>query len=794
MPGRPDQTTEPFGAVLRRLREHAGLSQQELAERAGLTPHAVSALERGTRTRPYPHTVRSLAEALRVSDVDRDALIGAVPRRQAPLRAPTAVVAPEHGVPATDRARTPSLTVPPTPLYGREDDVAAVARAIRSGARIVTLTGPGGVGKTRLAAAVSDELAADHPGGVAPILLAALADAADVMPTIGRALGVVGIDGPDAVAATAAHLGTTRLLLVLDNFEHLLSAAPDVARLTASCSGLTVLVSSRSPLRVRGEHEYAVEPLSLPPVDAATSGELATAPAGALLLDRARALAPRLDLTPDAVRALAELCHRLSGLPLAIELASAHLRLLTPPMLLARLDDLTAASGERDLPERQRTMRATLDWSYGLLTEGQQSLFRLMGAFRGGATLDAVEEVAAESGMVPVATVLGLLGDLVEHSLVVVRVDGNGLARYDLLEPVAQYARSLLMGDEAARIAAAHAAVFLELAEQAAVEYEQEDQVAWIARTEADEANLLVAIDRSLDVGDGTTAARITWALWLYWWLRGRVTVGRRRAEQCLAHALPPRIASRARLTAATMTFAGGDLTAAASHWAEALRLGQLEDDPEVVCKAGAGVGLAALATDDTAAAIDRFREALTVGVAAGEAGVWLRSLTHVWLGTALLLRGAHTEAVDEIQHGLELALARGDRLSTYIGLYNLSQAAIVGGDHIRARQQLQEGIALSEETRDMANLAYFLEALAVVESADEQQQRVAVLLGAAAALRATVGANIYAYYRPDETRREAAERDARAALGDAVYEEVVRAAAAMEAPEIIRFALHDRV
>lgn len=792
MPGR--ETTEPFGAVLRRLRERAGLSQQELAERAGLTPHAVSALERGTRTRPYPHTVRSLAEALDVSDGDRDSLIAAVPRRR-DAKQDAAVAPVPTGSPGPDPARPIGLPVPPTLLYGRGDDVAFVAGMIRSGtARIVTLTGPGGVGKTRLAAAVADELAGDLPGGVVPVLLASLADAADVVATIGRALGVVGLDGPDVVAATAAHVGDARLLLVLDNFEHLLSAAPDVARLTALCPGLTVLVSSRSPLRVRGEREYAVDPLSLPPVDAATPEELASAPAGELVLDRARALAPRLDLTPDVIRALAELCHRLSGLPLAIELAGAHLRLLTPQMLLDRLDDVTAAVGDRDLPERQRTMRATLDWSYGLLTQEQQSLFRVLGVFRGGATLDAVEEVAAEAGMVPVERALGLLGDLVEHSLVVVRVAADGQTRYDLLEPVAQYARSLLIGDEAARVGAAHAAVFLELAEQAAIEYEKSGQVFWLARTEADEANLLVAIDRSLDVGDGTTASRITWALWLYWWLRGRVSVGRRRAEQCLALELPPRVASRVRLTGATMSFAAGDLEAAAGHWAESLRLGRLEGDAEVICKAVAGVGLAALARDDTTTAIARFREALVSGVEAGEAGIWLRSLTHVWLGTALLLRGEHTAAVDEIERGLQLAVARGDRLSTYIALYNLSQAAIAGGDHARARQLLEEGIMLSEQTRDMANLAYFLEALAVVESADAQQWRVAALLGAASALRATVGANVYAYYRPDETRREAAERAAREVLGDAAYDDAVRAATAWEVSEMIRFAVPDPV
>ena len=243
-----------------------------------------------------------------------------------------------------------------------------------------------------------------------------------------------------------------------------------------------------------------------------------------------------------------------------------------------------------------------------------------------------------------------------------------------------------------------------------------------------------------------------------------------------------------------TLAYALQDLDASAEHWAEALRLGRLEDDAEVICKAGAGVGLAALAVDDTSTAVARFREALEYGVEAGEAGVWLRSLTHVWLGTVLLLQGDQAGAVAEIERGHALARERGDRLSTYVALYNLSQAAISTGDHVRARRHLEEGIELSEQTQDMANLAYFLEALAVVESADRRPGGVAVLLGAAESLRETVGANVYAYYRPDASLRDEAELRARAALGTSAYDEAVEAGAAMDVASVIRFALDDTV
>ncbi len=790
MAGESEGTVERFGVLLRAMRERAGLTQEELAERAGLTPHAVSALERGTRTRPYPHTVRALAAALDASDAERATLISSVPRRRSAGPRVNGTVK-ESDAPVWAPLRPVGLVVPPTRLYGREADIAAVADLARSGTRLITLTGLGGVGKTRLAAAVSEQLGAAYPDGVVQISLAPLADAEAVVPTIGRALGLAGGDGPDALDVVAGHLRPLRLLLVLDNFEHLLSAATDVGHLIASCPRITVLTSSRSPLRVRGEHEYGVDPLVLPSVDVGSAAELAGSPAGALVLDRARALSPRLEVTSQDVSALAELCHRLAGLPLAIELAGAHLRLLAPQTLLERLHDITSATGARDLPERQRTMRATLDWSYGLLTPDQQRLFRLLGVFRGGATLEAVEAVtaAAEDGLA--GNVVGLLGQLLEQSLVVVRTGVDGQLRYDQLEPVAQYARSLLVGDEAARACGAHAQVFLALAERAAVGYELADQVTWLGRSEADEANLQVAIDRSLDRGDAETAGRITWAMWLYWWLRGQATVGRRRAEQCIAADLPPTLLGRVRLTAATMSYAAGDLDASAKHWVEAYRLGSEQNDPEVACKACAGTGLAALGAGDLTTASTRFREALPLGHDAGEAGIWLRSLAHVWLGTVLMLQSDHAAAVVEIQRGLELARGRGDRLSTYIALYNLSQAAIAAGDHALARRYLEEGIELSEQTQDMANLAYFLEALAVVESADEQSRRVAGLLGAGQALRETVGANVYAYYLPDESLRAAAEQAARAALGEDSYDDAVDAGRAMEPLDAVRFALN---
>jgi tetratricopeptide (TPR) repeat protein len=316
--------------------------------------------------------------------------------------------------------------------------------------------------------------------------------------------------------------------------------------------------------------------------------------------------------------------------------------------------------------------------------------------------------------------------------------------------------------------------VFLDLTEQAATGYEHADQVSWLALVEADEANVLVAIERALDIGEAAVAARITWYMWLYWWLRGQVTVGRRLAEQCLAEDLPTWERSRAHLARATMSYAAGDHDAAAASWAAADQLGAELEDYEILTKAQAGRGLAALAAGDLAGAEEHFRKAAGFGILASPVeGDWMVSLVQVWLGTVMLLRSAPADAVREIERGLASARSRGDRLSIYVALYNLAQAAIALGDLEGARHYLAEGIALSEETRDLANMAYFLETLAVVESKnDGDQARVARLLGAATGLRQTVGADVYAYYLPDETLRSEVEAESREALGDTGFEE----------------------
>jgi predicted ATPase/DNA-binding XRE family transcriptional regulator len=444
-----------FGDLLRRLRREAGLTQEELAERAGLSVRGISDLERGINQWPYRATVQRLIEALAPGQADADELWDRAARRRGPR-------------PDQPDAPRPRLPAPTTPILGREREEAMALHLLRrEGKRLVTLTGAGGVGKTRLALQVAWVAREDYPDGAAFASLATLTDPDLVPPTLAAALGVRIVGRPRVEDALGAFLAERETLVVLDNLEQVLPAAPFVARLLGECPGLTVLATSREPLRLRGEQEVEIGPLAIPAEG--TSGspeELSRIASVALFLERAASVQPAFALTEGNREAVAEICRRLDGLPLALELAAAQMKYVSPGRLVDQLSYRLEVlrGGARDLPPRQQTMRDTVAWSYDLLQPREQVVFCHLAVFSGGCTEETVSSVLHGTGMTTVE-LLAALRALVDKSLL--RAEAGGETRFTMLETIRDYARERLEANgEAATVRQRHARYFVAVAEE----------------------------------------------------------------------------------------------------------------------------------------------------------------------------------------------------------------------------------------------------------------------------------------------------------------------------------------
>ncbi len=655
-----------------------------------------------------------------------------------------------------------------SPLLGREALVAVVRALLEDeGVRLLTLTGPGGTGKTRLALAAAAELerADCFPDGVVFVALSPLADPAHVLPAVAAALDLRDMGELPPATVLAAGLGERRLLLVLDNFEHLATAGPAVAALLAACPGVAALVTSRSRLRVGGERALPVPPLELPrPGDPPAA--VAASAAVRLLLARARAADPAFALGESETATAGEICRRLDGLPLAIELAAAGLTLLSPAELLARLERRLPllARADADAPARQRTMREAIAWSHDLLAPGEQVLFRRLAAFAGGFTLEAAEAVAGEAG----GDALEGLGALVDQSLVGRQADAGGEPRYAMLETVHEFALEMLEASgEAEDAGRRHAAFFLAVAERLAPAHVGPHPVAWLDRLAADHDNLRAAFELLCRAGAAEACLRLAAACGWYWFRRGHIGEGRARLGRALALAGPEPTAAKGRALrwAAELALWGDDLPAAAALGREGLAVWDAVGDPR-----GRVLALHVLALVeqhhgrwDEAAAL--FGEELAYWRELGETGAV--GVVLMFLGMVAYGQGDPARARALVDEAVALFRAAGDRtwlaaMDAYLGLFAAAEGRLP--EAAGCYRACLPGFAAAGDASFIYTPLPGLAALAVEVGLPEAAAR---LLGATDAQLQRTGAGLPPFRRPAYERAEAG---ARAALGEAGF------------------------
>lgn len=689
-------------------------------------------------------------------------------------------------LPGTAGAAPNNLPFQPTPFIGREKELADL-RALfrRDDVRLVTLTGPGGTGKTRLAIQAATLLLPDFKGGVVFVPLASITDPSLVAGVTAQALGVREPTQRSLLDAIKGYLRDRHLLLILDNFEQILDAAPLVVELLGVAPALKILVTSRARLRLRAEREYHVPPLMMPDTKRLPSlDRLTEYEAVRLFIDRATALRPDFEVNNDNALAVAEICARLDGLPLAIELAAARIKLLPPEAMLSRLRNRLKllTGGDRDLPPRQQTLRDTIAWSYDLLSEEERALFRRIAVFSGGFALEAMETICAGENIW--ADTLDLAASLVDKSLLLQLPGTDDEPRFGMLETIQEYAVAKLEeSGERSELSARHASYFLALAEHAEAEINGPDQVLWLNRLEGELDNLRAALRWSLDAGEIDTALRLAGALLPLWKLRGRQSEGRAWLDEALARpagaTLPYRsravmaagalaevqgdyVRARALLlesldlfrqagdkasTATTLRTLGnearheGDQPAAYAYLQEGLQIARETGDRRDIAVFLGDLGIAAQSLGDMAAARSYYGESLDIHRELGnKRGI---AMMLVNLGELARSEADYDAAQPLYEEGLSIARELGDRWGVGMVLHNLGHVAYHRGRYGHAMDLFSESLRIFRDLGNKRDIAYCLAALAGVLGATGKPDQAAVLFSAAQWLQNTISSNL---------------------------------------------------
>ncbi|HEX3459008.1 MAG TPA: tetratricopeptide repeat protein [Candidatus Baltobacteraceae bacterium] len=779
--------SEPLAELLRVFRAAALLSQETLAERSGLSTRTVSDIETGSARTPRLVTVMLLAEALALTSDDRARLVEAA-RRPVPRQSGPAVTEP---------------ALRPPPLVGRDADVARLVEMLSTGgARLVTLVGPAGVGKTSLAMHVAAERAGAYELGEAVVELAQIEEPALVPAAVARALRIRESAEASASETVATYLRDRGALIVLDNLEHLTPAATWIAEVLAACPRLAILATSREALRLRAEYVYAVRPLD------------GTA-AAALFTQRARMVKPDFELTAENAGAIETIVDHLEGLPLALELAAPRLLLLSPRALAARLERRLPLLGDGavDRPQRQQTMHGAIAWSYDLLSGDEQRCFRRLGVLHGGGTLEAAAAIVGESGTNGEPSILFRLASLVDKNMLALDEDAEGEPRLSMLEMLREFAVERLgESGELDEVARRHADSVLAFVEKAERELSGASQGRWLARFEREHANIRAALQYAARRDETLLGLRLTAASWRFWWLHGHLTEGLGWVRRFLQlRAASPQSASdvlygrvlRANVVllsalgnfdealesceeAIALQRAGGDdaglgasLTslgiimqfrgqydrANAAH-EESLTIRRRLHDDAGIATSLSNLSSIAFSRNDLARAGSLGEESVAIYRRLGHESGLAHALTKIGLVAAA--QKNYDRADELFTECLRMQRAVGNLGSVHYSLENLGAVAHRRGETQRALGYFHEALALLDSMPNKAALAKTLEDLAPVIAAAGDAARGARLFGAADALRRAIGSPLFPAERADyETEVDAV----RAKLGAEAFD-----------------------
>ena len=643
--------------------------------------------------------------------------------------------------PALRTKGTHPTNLPPrlASLIGREQDLAALKELLASPeTSVVTVVGPGGTGKTSLAAALGAQLLSKFPNGVFFVDLSALNDPALVIPALAHTLALKETPGRTLQQSLSAHLSSKDMLVILDNFEQVIDSAPEVSALLTEAPGLKVVITSREALRIQAERVVSLSPLELPSEDHDDLEEVARSAAVALFTERARAVKQDFALTEDNAPEVAAICRRLDGLPLALELAAARINLLSPSSLLARLDHglKLLTSGKRDATQRQKTLRGAISWSYELLSKDEQRLFYRLAVFAGGWSFEAAEQVCDRGDLT--TDVLDGLASLVDKSLV--RAAGEQ-ERLSMLETIREFALEMLEeSGEAEELRRAHAEFFRALAEEAEPHTSQGDeQIMWLRRLELELDNIRTALEFLADFGEPEIQLRMASALRHFWRFHGHLSEWRIRLQTALWSATADQaLRERALAGLGLLAYLQGDHGKARRHLEEALLIEQQNNLWERVAGTLNDLGLVAQAEGDFAGAKVLYEE--TIRAARDLGDTFLVALGTLNLADLALIEGDFEHAALLSIETLSLARELGDTEGIAISLANGGVAALKRGRLDQAREMLGEALPIAMELGSHSIIAGCIGDFAAIAAGSGRLHEAARLLGAAKELRESIG------------------------------------------------------